>query len=169
MNYKKCVYFVEGKCEAQLINALKAEPRLLTPGKVSIFNIIKDEIPRREVNMIKAGTTVVFVFDTDVEKTDVLLKNIAYLKKYVSQIKVVFLAQVLDFEDEISRATDVKKAQEITKSKTVSDFKTDFCRLKVEECRNALERHHIDVSILWTKNPPEKFSFVEQNGGLIKL
>lgn len=61
------------------------------------------------------------------------------------------------------------KAQELTKSKSVSGFKNDFCRLKVEECRNVLERHHIDVSVLWTKTPPEKFSFVEQNGESIKL
>lgn len=169
MNYKKCVYYVEGKCEAQLINALKMEPRLLTPGKVNVFNVIKDEIPRREVNMIKAGSTVVFVFDTDVMKTDILLKNIVYVKKYVSKIKIVLLAQVLDFEDEISRATDVKKAQNLTKSKSVGDFKSDFCKMKVEECRKALERHHLDVTVLWTKNPPDKFSFVEQNGSTIKL
>ena len=37
--------------------------------------------------MIQTGTTVVFVFDTDVEKTDILLKNISYVKKYVSMDK----------------------------------------------------------------------------------
>ena len=105
----------------------------------------------------------------NVMKTDVLLKNIVYVKKYVSQIKIVLLAQVLDFEDEISRATDVKKAQNLTKSKSVGDFKSDFCKMKVEECRKALERHHLDVTVLWTKNPPDKFSFVEQNGSTIKL
>ena len=169
MNYKKCLYFVEGKCEEQLINALKAEPRLITPGKVNVLNVVTDVIPRREVNMIKAGTTVVFVFDTDVEKTDLLLKNISYVNKYASQVKVVMLAQVLNFEDEIVRATDVKKAQEFTKSNSVSAFKSDFCRMKVEECRKALERHHIDVTVLWTKKPSGKFSFIEQNGEAIKL
>ncbi len=169
MNYKRCVYYVEGKCEEQLINALKEEPRLLTPGKVNVVNIIQNEIPRREVNMIKAGTTVVFVFDTDVEKTDILQKNITYVKKYASQIKLVQLAQVKNFEDELVRATDVKKAQEITKSLSVSNFKSDFCRLKVEECRNALERHNIKVSVLWTKKPSKAFSFVEQGGDAIKL
>ena len=52
MNYKKCIYFVEGACEKQLIDALKAEPRQLTPGKVLVHNIIQEEIPRREINMI---------------------------------------------------------------------------------------------------------------------
>lgn len=64
MNYKRCVYFVEGPCEEQLTNALKAEPRLLTPGKVNVHNVIQDELPRRVVNMIHAATMVVFVFDT---------------------------------------------------------------------------------------------------------
>ena len=168
MNFKRCLYFVEGKCEEQLINALKAEPRRLTPGKVRVLNIIQTEIPRREVNMIQSGTTVVFVFDTDVERTDIFRKNINYVKKYASQVKIVYLGQVLSFEVEIARATDVKKAQEITKSSSVSGFKSDFCRMKVEECRNSLERHHIDVSVLWTKELPSVFSFVKQNGDLIK-
>lgn len=169
MNYKRCQYYVEGKCEEQLINALKSEPRLLVPGKVVVHNVIQTVIPRREVNMIKAGTTVVFVFDTDVEKTDILNKNIAYVKNYASQIKLVQLAQVLNFEDEIVRATDVKKAQELTRSQTVSNFKSDFCGMKVEECRNALERHHLNVAVLWTRAPHGEFSFITQNGEAIKL
>ena len=169
MNYKRCVYFVEGPCEEKLINALKAEPRLLTPGKVNVYNVIQDELPRRVVSMIQAGTMVVLVFDTDVIKTDILQKNIDHLKKYASQVKVINLAQVINFEDEIARATDVKKAQDLTKSRSVSEFKTAFCKFKDEECRNALNRHHLDVSQLWIKSPPEEFSFVKQGGDSIKL
>lgn len=40
MNYKRCMYFVEGDCEEQLINALKLEPRRLIPGKVKVHNVI---------------------------------------------------------------------------------------------------------------------------------
>ena len=61
---------------------------------------------------------MVLVFDTDVEKTDILQKNIDYLKKYASQVKVVNLAQVMNFEDEIARAADARKAQGLTKSLT---------------------------------------------------
>ena len=89
MNYRRCMYYVEGQCEEQLINVLKAEPRRLTPGKVKVHNIIQEEIPRREVNMIGQGTTVVFVYDTDVEKTDVLKKNIEHVMKYAAQTKIV--------------------------------------------------------------------------------
>lgn len=169
MNYRRCMYYVEGQCEEQLINALKTEPRRLTPGKVKVHNIILEEIPRREVNMINPGTTVVFVYDTDVEKTDVLKKNIEHVMKYATQTKIVHLAQVRVFEDEIARSTDVKKAQELTRSKSVSDFKTDFCRMKIQDCRNALERHHLDVFMLWNRKPPKAFGFVKQGGDTVKL
>ena len=44
MNYRKCVYFVEGPCEKQLIEVLnKQHPYLLTPGKVNVLNpIVRD-------------------------------------------------------------------------------------------------------------------------------
>lgn len=168
MNYKKCIYFVEGSCERQLIEALKYELRRLVPGKVVVLNIITEEIPRRTVNMIQQGTVVAFVYDTDVEKTDILLKNIRRVKEYVGQVKILHLAQVLNFEDEIVRSTDVKKAQELTKSTGVNKFKADFCRMKVPDCRSALERHHIDVSKLWCKEPPEKFYFIKQGGQALK-
>ena len=99
-----------GPCEKQLIEVLnKQHPYLLTPGKVNVLNPIQALIPRSAITGLSPGTEVVFVFDTDVEKTDILLKNIQHVKDYVSQVKVVNLAQVLNFEDEIVRATDLKK------------------------------------------------------------
>ena len=169
MNYKRCLYFVEGKCEEQLINALKVEPRLLIPGKVKVHNVIQDDIPRREVNMIQPGTMVALVFDTDVNKTDTLIRNIRHIKQYASQVRIIYLAQVLNFEDELVRATDVKKIQDLTKSGSVRDFKSDFCRMKTEECRSSLDRHRLDVTSLWAAQPPTVFSFVDQNGKAIKI
>lgn len=34
----KCIYYVEGSCEEQLIHALKLPPAKLIPGKVKVFN-----------------------------------------------------------------------------------------------------------------------------------
>ena len=169
MNYKKCVYYVEGSCEEQLVNALKLEPRKLIPGKVKVHNIVQDEIPRREVNMISAGTIVVFVFDTDVNKTDVLKKNLEHVKKYATQVKIVYLAQVLNFEEELVRTTDIKKIHDLTRSKSIKDFKSDFCKMKTIDCRHALDRHKIDISKLWSTNPPDYYSFITQNGSEIKI
>lgn len=169
MNFKRCMYYVEGSCEERLINALKIEPRILVPGKVKVHNVILEELPRREVNMIQAGTMVVFVFDTDVEKTDILKRNIDHVKKYALQAKIVNLAQVMNFEDEIVRATDVKKAQDITKSSSLKGFKNDFCKMKMEDCRNALERHHLDASKLWITKMPSAFEFVQQGSAAVKI
>lgn len=36
----KCIYYVEGLCEQQLIAALKENPARLISGKVRVFNVI---------------------------------------------------------------------------------------------------------------------------------
>ena len=65
----KCIYYVEGPCEQQLIAALKETPGKLIPGKVKVFNVVQNLIPKSQMLSIQAGTTVVLVFDTDVSQT----------------------------------------------------------------------------------------------------
>ena len=77
------------------------------------------------------------------------------------------MAQVLNFEDEIKRCTDVNKAQELTKSQSLRDFKSAVNKMKDSEFRKALERHKLDVSKLWTKEPPKSFDFIEQGAETI--
>lgn len=36
----KCIYYVEGPCEQQLIAALKQNPAKLIPGKIKVLNVI---------------------------------------------------------------------------------------------------------------------------------
>ena len=71
-----CIYFVEGKCEAALLAALKERPQKIVSGRVKIFNVIEKLIPRSQLVTIQVGTTIVFVFDTDVPITESLKKNI---------------------------------------------------------------------------------------------
>ena len=159
----KCIYFVEGECEKQLINALKISPEILTPGKVKVYNVKQNLIPKSQLLAIQPRTKVALVFDTDVEDRKALDKNIEMLRKYCSNVTVINMMQVLDFEDEIVRSTDVNKAQELTKSRSVSNFKTDFCRMKVNDCRSLLERHQLDIVKIWTTEPPETFKDLEQD------
>ena len=102
------------------------------------------------------------VFDADVEDRKALDKNIEMLRKYCSKVTVINMMQVLDFEDEIVRSTDVSKAQELTKSRSVSNFKTDFCRMKVSDCGSLLERHQFDIKKMWTAEPPTAFMDLKQ-------
>lgn len=113
----KCIYYVEGPCEQQLITALKEQPAKLIPGK----------------------------------------------------IQIIYLAQVLRLEEELVRCTDVKTVVELTKSNSVKNFKTDFCKMKKKECRVMLERHKLDLNKLWTTKRPTEFSFVEINGDKVKI
>lgn len=162
-----CIYFVEGKCEATLLAALKEQPQKVVPGRVKVFNIITNLIPRSQLVTIQSGTTVVFVFDTDVPVTEALKKNIELVSTYCSKTKVVFLPQVKNLEDELVRCTDISSVTELTRSKSVKDFKRDFCALT--NCRDVLNRHQLDVLRLWTQNPPEVFRFVSVNSNLIKI
>lgn len=72
----KCIYYVEGPCEQQLIAALKEAPERLIPGKIKVFNVVQNLIPKSQMLSIQAGTTVVLVFDTDVPQTSNLKKEL---------------------------------------------------------------------------------------------
>ena len=82
----KCIYYVEGPCEQQLIAALKETPGKLIPGKVKVFNVVQNLIPKSQMLSIQAGTTVVLVFDTDVSQTSNLKKNLELLSRYCGKL-----------------------------------------------------------------------------------
>ena len=165
---RKCVYLTEGECEEKLIAALKEEPSLLMPGKVKKFNVIQEELKTSQLVTFTPGSMVVLVFDTDVEMTEHLKKNIELLERRCNSVKVVTVAEVLNFEDELERCTNVAKAQEITRSSSLSEFKGAFCRMKPVECRRSLERHNLDMKKLWCKEPKNSFGFIRQEADKIK-
>lgn len=163
---RNCIYFVEGECEYALLHALKEHPALIAPGKIKVLNVLTEEISKSRVIMISPGTTVVFVFDTDVPITEKLKRNIARIEQYCTSTQLVFLPQVRNLEDELVRCTDVTKVTELTKSKSTSNFKSDLC--KTSNLRAVLTKHQIDVLRLWTTNPPETFAFFPRNSDVIK-
>ena len=128
----KCIYYIEGPCEQQLIAALKEAPERLIPGKIKVFNVVQNLIPKSQMS------------------------------------ENHFFPQVLNLEDELVRCTDVRTAMELTKSGSVKNFKTDFCKMKTKDCRSMLERHKLDYARLWMTKTPEAFSFVENNSSQIK-
>ncbi|MCR5033726.1 MAG: hypothetical protein K6A92_12825 [Lachnospiraceae bacterium] len=169
MENRKCFYLVEGECEEKLLKALKGQPALIKPGSVKKFNAVQNEIPASRLMAFDPGSRVVLVFDTDKEVTEHLERNIQLLKTVCSKVEVLTIAQVFNFEDEMIRSTDVSKAEELTKSETVSDMKKAVNRMKEIEFRQALRRHKFELSKLWIKNPPKAFSFVKQQAELIKV
>lgn len=162
-----CIYFAEGRCEERLINALKEAPQRIQPGRVKVLNVVQEYLTKSQLITIQAGSTVVLVFDTDVKQTECLRENISRLKKLCSKVKIVYLPQVLNFEDELVRCSDIKAVTDLTHSKSVKDFKRDFCAMT--NTRSALDRVNLKVESLWTEASPEEFSFVPKNSKDIKL
>ncbi len=165
----KCIYYVEGPCEQQLLSALKETPAKLIPGKIKVFNVVQNLIPKSQMLSIQTGTTIVMVFDTDVAQTSTLKKNLELLARYCGKLKIVFLPQVLNLEEELVRCTDVKTVQELTKSASVKNFKSDFCKMKPVACRAMLERHKLNVERLWMTKAPKIYDFVCNNCAHIKV
>ena len=90
---------------------------------------------------------MILVFDTDIDYTEHLKKNIELLKKRCAGVKVVTLAQVLNFEDEIKRCTDVNRAQELTRSQSLRDFKSAVNKMKDSEL---IKKKESVFNLLWT-------------------
>lgn len=158
---KTYTYFVEGECEQKLLDAIKVAPSLIHPGKVRVFNVIKNCLKTSNLISIKDGY-VVFVFDSDVPETGTLKQNIETVKRIcpAKTAKLLFLVQVMNLEDELIRATDINNIEELTRSKSRKNFKSDFLTLK--NCRSVLERHCFDIKKMWCKEIPEPFSFISQ-------
>lgn len=169
MANRKCYYFTEGQCEEKLIKALKLNPALLAPGKVKVFNVVQNVLPVSILMSIEPGSAAILVFDTDKAETDHLKQNMDLLKKYCSGVEVFTILQVLNFENEIERATDVEHAYDLTKSITSEDFKSSVNRMKEVDFRRALTRHRLNMSNLWIKEPPDAFRFFSQDSAKIKL
>lgn len=162
-----CIYFAEGKCEERLLNALKEHPQKIQSGRVKVFNVIQKLLPKSQLVTIQAGTTVVLVFDTDVTNTEYLRENIHRLSVFCIRVKLVYLPQVLNLEDELVRCSEVKSVVELTHSRSNKDFKRDFCSMT--NIRTILDRANLNTERLWTKNVPPLFDFVPQNSHEIKV
>lgn len=167
---KTVMYFCEGEDDLKLIDALKVLPYKILPGKSKKLNVVQTLIPKSVLVSIRPGTTVVFVFDTDViVNLDIVKKNITNIRKYCQGVTVVSLLQVKNLEDELVRCTTVKDVKELTKSKSLSNFKAEFKKMRNEECRHALERHKINIRKLWMTKAPSEFDFIQRNSEKIKI
>ena len=164
------IYFVEGECEEQLINALKKPPALIQPGRVKVFNVVQKRFSKAHLITIKPGSTVVLVFDTDVDSnTQCITENIRLLQKHCVKTKIVYLPQVLNLEDEIVRCSNINSVIELTKSRSNKDFKRDFCALTIESLRAKLDRINLNIEQLWNYRIPNEFNFIIRNSYEVKI
>ena len=67
----KCIYYIEGPCEQQLIAALKEAPERLIPGKIKVFNVVQNLIPKSQMSENHFFPQVLNLEDELVRCTDV--------------------------------------------------------------------------------------------------
>ena len=159
-------YYVEGDNEKTLINTLKTNGYIVS-GKVEKINVIQETLTLSKIMTLKQNTIIILLYDTDVEKTDILEKNIALLKSQ-SYIKEVYcIPQIKNLEEELCHCCSIKKPKELTGSKSAKDFKRDFIL-----CRNLPQRLSIcgfSLDKLWSRQPPIAFKAFGNDSSKIKL
>lgn len=159
-------FYVEGEDEKKVIETLKKDMDLIVSGKVEVLNVIYKEIKAPRVRTLKTGTNIVLIYDTDVDRTDILDKNIKLLKSSKHIRQIICIPQVFNLEDELVRATNVRQVMEILDSKTLTDYKRDI--IKCANLDKKLQEKNFDISKFWSKDPPACFAKYGNSSKLVK-
>lgn len=160
-------YYVEGENEKSLLEVLKTDFRCIKAGKIEIFNGVQDKLSSLRIRMFKPNTVIVFIYDTDTNRIEVLKENIKILNKHECIKDIICIPQVDKLEDELKRCCNIKNVAEITHSKTIKEFKSDFNR-----CTNLAKRLSdcaFDVKKIWEKEPNNNFKEFGNQSYKIKL
>ena len=158
-------YFVEGENEKKLIETIKN--KYLYSGKVKIINTIQNKVPNSILRTLERETIVVLVFDTDVEKVDILDENIKIIKNSNNVRDIICIPQIKNLEDELIYSTNITKIIDLLESKSKKDFKNDF-----NSCKNLikkLEEKDFKISKLWSRNAVDIYKKYENKSKEIKL
>jgi hypothetical protein len=159
-------FYVEGEDEKKIIETLKKDMNLIKSGKIEVLNVIQKEIKGARIRTLKTGTIVVLVYDTDVDKTDILDRNIKSLEASKHIKRIICIPQVKNLEDELVRATDVRQAKDLLGSKTETDYKREL--IKCTNLDKKLQEKKFDISKFWCKIPENSLAKYGNDSGLIK-
>ena len=157
-------YFVEGENERKLIETLKN--KYLDSGKIKIINTIQNKVPNSILRTLERETVVVLVFDTDVEKIDILDENIKLIMSSNNVKDVICIPQIKNLEDELIYSTNINKIVDLLESKSKTNFKNDF-----NNCKNLmkkLEDKEFKISRLWSRNAVDIYKKYKNDSEVIK-
>ena len=169
-------YYVEGECEKNFLNSFmhaKNSEYIIHPGRIEKLNPITSRISDTKARTIKRDTTIVFVFDTDVESTTILEENIKTLKRiaYIDVKDIVFLMSIKRFEEEIvyscKKISDIKGLIKLFNSQGLTALKTDF--LNCKNLEDKLKQVGFDISVMWTRPAKKPFDEYVNGGKYVKI
>lgn len=160
------IYFTEGETEEEIITILKKEG-LIYPGKISVFNLLQNPISKARIRSISNGTTVLIVFDTDIQdqsKIEQLNENIKMLSRVKEIKEIILIPQNRNLEEELLSSTRITSIKELLGSKSDKDFKRD-----IRTCSNIfkrLESNGFDETIFWRRTLNSNCKFEQYMSGL---
>lgn len=165
-NSKLCHYYVEGQCEKKIVETFK-ECGAILPGKIDVLNAAQCIIKPSRLIPLKKGTTVILIFDTDLNTGSVTLdENIKILRGQSEVKEIICVTQVKNLEDELIRSCAIKKIRELTNSKSDSDFKRDV--LRVHDFKRKLKEKAFCFSRFWSTEPQGDFRHIKNSAYKIK-
>lgn len=159
-------YFVEGQDEEKLLATLKTDMGLIKPGKIQVFNVVERQMKKAYLLTLKIHTTVVFVFDTDTGKTDVLKHNIEMVETSPNVDEVVCVVQHKNLEHELKRACNIREIKELTGSKTNSEYKHDLIAMK--NLASKLKEKGFQIGKMWVQELPDGYGGIKNDAEKIK-
>lgn len=148
----KLLYLVEGETEQAVINVLKGN--YIYSGKVKVCNPVTKSCIGTIRILIKKPTICILVFDKDVYNKNVANKkilenNIRLLRKDKNVKEVIVIVQENDLDDEIIRATSIKKIQDLLGSKSKKNAKAEI--IKCTNLLKKLEDKKFNIDHFWSK------------------
>lgn len=159
-------YFVEGECEQAFLKALMHSEEAdfgICPGKIEILNVLYQKITPTKARTIRKGTKVVFVFDTDVKKTNLLEDNIETIinSSSLSENDIIFVLSNKTLEDEIVYACDdLSNLNDLLGTKSKEEFKKKL--IKHKDIVSKLKSVGFRINRMWSRELAEPFSTYPQ-------
>lgn len=157
----KYIYYVEGEDEQKIVDTLKSKGNeYIISGKAIVFNMARDEIKKSQLMSLNKSAVVVIIVDNDLffgnfSNPEIhrqrILKNISLLKKYCKDIVVII--QKENLEDEIIKATSIKKIEELLNSLSKSEWKSDL--IKEKNLMKKLLNKKFDFDKFWKADLPK--------------
>lgn len=112
---------------------------------------------------LKRDTTVILVFDTDRAETEVLYKNIKFLRKQKEIVSsIICVPQCKNLEDEIIRSCNIRSIKDLTDSKSNKEFKKDFLHITNSNAVKKLVNKQFDMRLFWTQAPSVPFENIKK-------
>ena len=159
-------YFVEGEDEKKIINTLKSDMELIKPGKVQVFNCVKEKLTELRLMTLKTGTAVVLVFDSDAGSLSILKENIKLLQKQSNIADIICVIQVKNLEDELTRACNIRQIKDLLGVESNSAYKRAL--LKEKNLDRKLLEHDFDMTKFWCKQDDGIYKTISNEAGKIK-